>query len=858
MEEKYYVVKVKDSKDWEEIHNLLCEETCCDHIPDRKVTCENEMSHSDVTSLYELTDEEAEILNNHPKIDWVQLSPYHYKFDFGKGSTANLRFNTPVKIYRDILGNNSSQPPLFNPPNTELFRTNWAIKRLSLESNSSFWTSRDNYGNYTPKKGNVSYTRTGKNVDIIVEDGGVLQYHPEFMNNGVSRVRDLILDGPYHIDPNYFINNRLTIILPDDRVSSKESAAKEWWANSSKRSPQFRNIGTISSIPYDYTRSSVVGTNLDGTSDMKKSHGTSAASLCAGRTFGLAFESTIWSIADTDTSISEEVPIASTFNIIKIFHTNKPTNPITGIKNPTLVNASIAFYHNLSALSNYSYSYRGSFGNYNSDDSSTLPTFIKPSRSSGSAISLPFFIIDSNNNLVLDNATFLAGSQMIQSGVIYVNGAGNNNQKIDLPPGEDYYGNNQDGLDYNNYIKLTDLYLGNPISGCVNLHLNRSEAGLAGIGTVAGSNFYPVILVGALDDEVVDDPEIAENLEQKAKFSNNGPRIDVYAPSDETLSACLDNDFTKFKRVIPSGRGEFYDTSFSGTSAATPVVTGLIALYLEGNPFASSSDVKNWLRNSGSRVLPITEFYNPITDPNLDDYWLGERNLRGGERRVAFNPFTIPSRMVDFNPDEYGTLGIFGDEDLQAARSQGYTDNEIRDYIDVLFARVNPNYIRGGMKNFNDYQPGELGPGFGQIDYNYAKSLGYNDNEIRYFLQYEYRGAISTFVQSLLNDLTWGSTLVARADGTSVRLLAPFRNRDLWINVTSPMTALVRETDFGTEFGQFYSSADEANINVDYFLPGAINRPLTYAQIIAGRAETPAERRLRADNYLEFGKAIFT
>ena len=42
----------------------------------------------------------------------------------------------------------------------------------------------------------------GKNVDIIIHDSGVLQYHPEFLDeNGQSRVRDIILDGPYFIDP---------------------------------------------------------------------------------------------------------------------------------------------------------------------------------------------------------------------------------------------------------------------------------------------------------------------------------------------------------------------------------------------------------------------------------------------------------------------------------------------------------------------------------------------------------------------------------------------------------------------------------------------------------------------------------
>ena len=49
------------------------------------------------------------------------------------------------------------------------------------------------------------YSFSGKNVDIVIHDSGVLQYHPEFMVNGQSRVNDIVLDGPYQIDPFYFI-----------------------------------------------------------------------------------------------------------------------------------------------------------------------------------------------------------------------------------------------------------------------------------------------------------------------------------------------------------------------------------------------------------------------------------------------------------------------------------------------------------------------------------------------------------------------------------------------------------------------------------------------------------------------------
>ena len=69
---------------------------------------------------------------------------------------------------------------------------------------------------------------TGKNVDVIILDSGVLQYHPEFIDaDGKSRVRDIILDGPYTIDPAYFNSNRLTYTKADGRVGIATTAAHE-------------------------------------------------------------------------------------------------------------------------------------------------------------------------------------------------------------------------------------------------------------------------------------------------------------------------------------------------------------------------------------------------------------------------------------------------------------------------------------------------------------------------------------------------------------------------------------------------------------------------------------------------------
>ena len=65
-------------------------------------------------------------------------------------------------------------------------------------------------------------------------------------DDGKSRVRDIILDGPYYIDPSYFTSNGYTYTKPDGRIGITTASAHNWWENSSNRSGSFSSIGTLS------------------------------------------------------------------------------------------------------------------------------------------------------------------------------------------------------------------------------------------------------------------------------------------------------------------------------------------------------------------------------------------------------------------------------------------------------------------------------------------------------------------------------------------------------------------------------------------------------------------------------------
>ena len=580
---KRYTLAVTSAEHWNEIHGALTIDSNQDGIPDRKVTCTDEHSISAVRGTYELTEEEAQQISRHPHVKWIELSLKDNRDSYPDPVLVEpLRFDSEVKIYRDLTSN---APPGVTTAG-ELNRTNWAVPRVSgIATNGELYPNV--VGSIPPQQGNVEYIYDGRNVDIVIHDSGVLQSHPEFLNDdGTSRVKDIVLDFPYFLDPGYFNANGYTYTLEDGSTGIQTARAEAWWEDNNARSDEFVLLPEVA-IPSGYNRNGAMGIGTAGSNALGSGHGTSAAGLAAGKNFGLAFKSNIWNMPAISDNVGMDIETA--YDLIKFFHQYKPVNTELGLRNPTVVNGSWGYQ--AAVLSNSIVNYRFT-GITSTIDISTV--------AGGDPSGVEDMIFGFNNQVIgafkswssssRSNSTNEAGDELMEAGVIYIAAAGNNNQYVGAGFTDPYRLNGVEDAFFNSNDPRAEFGgLRTPTS-------HRDWMNPQGIGMNTSTGYHPVINVGAMDDFVE-----SNYKERKADYSNSGPGVDIYAPANDTLSAGLPSGtYADYRR---HDNPTHFDNRFSGTSAAAPVVAGLVALYMQRNPTADSTHVRQWLLNDfGSGV----------------------------------------------------------------------------------------------------------------------------------------------------------------------------------------------------------------------------------------------------------------
>tara|TARA_A100001515_G_scaffold39045_1_gene30730 strand:+ start:24982 stop:27291 length:2310 start_codon:yes stop_codon:yes gene_type:complete len=722
-----FTVYVKDAKDWKEIHDYIIYENNLDDIPNRQISVVSELAFSPKRSVYSMSEDEADVLRNHPKVGLVTYSsmynevvleqakydqehdrltdafrfqdtfnstkfynaltfPPHNTDDPIDCKTEHISFwrrdtntvfdiNTPLPqgttngVYRDLsfggIGIGSTNPGV------GLTFTQWGLHRHSYKENpfkagypDSVNGSLDNEV-ITDK--DVAFSLTGKHVDVVIMDSGVIWNHPEFLLPGITtistyrsttdsegnsydastewvkpytRVRDILLDG-------------------------KSDYGIDWEAEGL--------VSAGAGILTAYNRQNVLSQSGIGTDN---GHGTHVASTAAGNVFGHAPEANIWSIACVDRSDVGFAEASDGFDYIKVWHKKKPINPVTGRKNPTIVNCSWGqrqfFVYSFASLP-YTATFRGT--SYTREqieaDNNAAPAIYYINKSGGSSQFFKAFTSKKDSGQASADELY---EDPDCKDVILVCAAGNSgydNGKQDLPLG---YGG--DG-DYENNEITSGAFL--YTSGFDN-HYNRpGTPAITGIGKPDA-----VIKVGSIDSTRtgvgtvgIDDGRVGTSgtfgQERISRFSNRGPAVDVLAAGSNIWGAYdrIENS------VLPDGyrdpRRPIFDTSLpddditrranafscvpvSGTSMATPQVTGVIAQKLQADPSMNRIDVRNWLMSEGSVVVDNEEFWGgrsgsslPYTPEdavgvNSVAYWSDDYALRGNNTRILFNPYANNSR----------------------------------------------------------------------------------------------------------------------------------------------------------------------------------------------------------------------
>jgi len=318
-------------------------------------------------------------------------------------------------------------------------------------------------------------------------------------------------------------------------------------------------------------------------------HGHHVAGIAVGNTQGWARKANIYNISPYTTT--------SVIDYIRAFHNAKPINPITGRKNPTIANHSWGIGGSFSLSTVYFVQFQGT--TYSRPDPTQSP--VTDYGWGTYAWRAMFGLVASTGNNVMvymgrNSALDTDATDATAAGIIQVGAAGNYLMYNDVSGGIDY--NNvaihnaaQDDFDY---------FHQGPSPGCA----------------------PGVICVSAIDNTV---------SERKADYSNAGPRTDVFAPGSGITSS------------YPTGTADPRNASYkieksSGTSMASPQVTGVLACALETYPSMTPAEALAYMVNYSSKsqlsdpadgAYPFVNYNSLLHGPNYFLKYIQEKSTVG-------------------------------------------------------------------------------------------------------------------------------------------------------------------------------------------------------------------------------------
>jgi subtilisin family serine protease len=421
------------------------------------------------------------------------------------------------------------QPDLITTP-CAVQRGNWGYSVSSTVALNwgMYRCVTSDYSNYAQaENGEFPYMLDGTGVDVVIQDTGCQTDHPEWQDvNGASRFQVI-----------------------------------DW-----------------------FTASGVPGTqNVNFYSDYY-GHGTHAAGTVAAKTYGWAKNARIYAMHIPLGNIPGNeyaIDISTSFECILGWHLNKPIDPVTGFRRPTVVSASwgtVNRYINFDGVQ-----YRGNdYGGEVRTDLGMTSYF------------------NDNYFSTRDSSYDAAVDELMDNGIMFVHAAGNNQITADVPGGADYDNNIFEeflGFEYNRRYYQRGMSPTDPSQRSIN------------VGSAAF--VYP------------------GNPNNKATYSNTGNFIDLFAPGDSIIST--------WSNLAGGGATYPQNPSFqidylSGTSMACPQVAGFVACLYQKWPGATVEFIKNQLISScaATGVMRASASYTDYTD---------SISVRGTNRFLFMNQF---------------------------------------------------------------------------------------------------------------------------------------------------------------------------------------------------------------------------
>ena len=318
-------------------------------------------------------------------------------------------------------------------------------------------------------------------------------------------------------------------------------------------------------------------------------HGTHCAGISVGKTFGWAKNARIYAVKVAGLQGSNDpnsgIPVSDCFDVIKLWHRNKPVDSATGVKRPTIINMSWGYGSYFTNITG---------GNYRG----TAWTGTSRDTAKGMVGS---FTLSGYRYVTRVSSVDVDIQELIDEGIHVCVAAGNSYQKVDVVGGNDY----------NNYFTSSSF-------GTRYYH--------------RGGSPYDdqALIVGNIDSSVH-----SGGLEQKSSSSENGPGVDIYAPGTNIMSTC--STTTRFTSGNYPANTAYKITNISGTSMASPQVCGVGALILQVNPQATPDQLKNYLTGRSTSSV--------IYSTGLDNDYADSRSIKGGNNRYLYNPLNSSTQL---------------------------------------------------------------------------------------------------------------------------------------------------------------------------------------------------------------------